>query len=189
MFLFLLGYVVIPIYTIYFVGTTSIVSSNFSSIGSAGDSRFNFIIWGFVLSGYYMIVLGKILSFLKCNVWCYGSSVMALLCFGLTISIPYLPKDYPINAQLHVFFSFAAAGALIAALYLLVISLYKMNEKKYEVYLYILHGIVLVSMVIYKIGSMVTSILEIFFVLATMFFLHSIQMECPLFANKNSLVR
>lgn len=167
MFLSFTAYILIPAYTILFVQGSNWFTTNFSVIGNLIGRQEEFVLWGLMVGIYYFWCLRRIVKRMPQKprgTWLIPLSLV-LLTFAITT--PYLPKDLPLKAFLHIIFAFVAAVCLMACLYLIVWKLYQGDRKTYRPYLIGLTGITLFSSFLLVLAGIVSSALEIFFTIST----------------------
>ena len=171
------AYIIIPVYTILFAWGTNWFTLNFSVLGSLADRKNLFLLWGIIVGAYFYYVLKKIIRTLPRNKKEMVFTTLALLLLGLAVTIPYLPDSKPFHAVLHVFLSFAASISLIISLYLVIWKLTCMNQSVYRPYFFSLIIITVVSVILFFLTGIVSSALEIFFVLSSTFLLHKLYLK------------
>lgn len=167
MLLSLIGYILIPLYTIQFVEGSNWFSTNFSVIGSSIDRKGEFVLWGIMVGIYYFYCLRTLVNRMKRKPKCTFLIPASLLLLTAAITTPYLPEEVPLKSFLHVIFSFVAAVCLLLCLYLVVWQLYQDSKEQYRPYLILLIGITLFSGFLLILVGIVSSALEIFFTIST----------------------
>ena len=90
----------------------------------------------------------------------------AVLSLALGLPVPYLPETYPHLAALHVLFTFSAGISLMAALLLLILS-FGRGDRSRRILLRAWCAIVAVRCILLFSLGMVSSGLEVFLVLST----------------------
>ncbi len=171
------AYIIIPVYTILFAWGTNWFTLNFSILGSLADRKNLFLLWGIIVGAYYYYVLKRIIRTLPRNKKEMVFTTLALLLLGLAVTIPYMPDSQPFHAFLHVFLSFAASISLMISLYLVTWKLNCMNQSVYRPYFMSLMVITVVSVILFFLTGIVSSALEIFFVLSSTFLLHKLYLR------------
>ncbi|MDW2796331.1 hypothetical protein RZO55_01840 [Clostridium boliviensis] len=166
------AYFIIPVYTILFAWGTNWFTLNFSILGSLADRKNLFLLWGIVVGTYFYYVLKRIIRTLPRNKKEKVCTTLALMLLAMAVTIPYLPDTQPFHAVLHVVLSFAASISLLLSLYLVIWKLYCMNQTVYRPYFISLLLITGVSAVLFFLTGIVSTALEIFFVLSSTFLLH-----------------
>lgn len=167
MFLWMITYIVIPVYTILFVQGSNWFTTNFSVIGNIVGRREEFVLWGLIVGIYFFICLEKIISCMVQPPPCKWLLPLAMVLLTCAVTTPYLPEQLPFKSFLHVIFAFTAAVCLMICLFLILWKLYRQNKKQYGPYLAGLTGIVLFSAFLLWAAGIVSSILEIFFTLSS----------------------
>jgi len=170
MILNLTAYVVIPVYTLLFVYGSNWLTSNLSVIGSPPDRQTAFFILGVIIGLYYHTVLRRLLILLPRHRLEKGLLHIALTLLLLAVSTPYLPEHVPLQAFLHLLFAFTASLILLLCLYLIIWKLsrlsdcFKMMLWPYRIFLIF---ITLFSILLLCIAGIISTALEIFFVVTT----------------------
>ena len=159
MFAFLL----LPTYTVLFAGEEWL-STNFSVRAVISPSYYRgFVVWAFLTMGYFYILLIRLALRVPCTPLRRGVFLLTLaacvsLCYG--VFIPYLPRDIPRWAALHVALAAGSCVLLLAAILLLL--LYWREWGMLRVWL-VMNG---AYGILFLWGGMVTSALEVVFVLS-----------------------
>lgn len=167
MFLNFAAYILIPIYTIWFVEGTNWFTTNFSVLGNMFGRSEEFVLWGLMVGIYFFWCLRRIVRMMKekpKGTFLIPASLL-LLTFALTT--PYLPDKLPLKSFLHIIFAFMAAVCLMLCLYLIVWQLYQSNREDYRSYVRCLVFITLFSGFLLVLAGIVSSALEIFFTIST----------------------
>nr|WP_314462568.1 hypothetical protein [uncultured Clostridium sp.] len=176
-FLTITAYIIIPVYTVLFAWGTNWFTLNFSVLGSLADRKNLFLLWGIIVGTYFYYVLKRIIRTLPRNKKETVFTTSALLLLALAVTTPYLPDSQPFHAVLHVFLSFAASISLMISLYLVIWKLYCMNQAVYRTYFMSLLIITAVCVALFFLTGIVSSALEIFFVLSSTFLLHKLYLK------------
>lgn len=167
MFLWFITYIFIPAYTIFFVQDSNWFTTNFSVIGNNIGRQEEFVLWGLTVGIYFYWHLRKIVFQMQLppkGMWLIPLS-LALLTFAITT--PYLPEQFPLRSFLHVIFAFTAAVCMTICMILIIWNLFQLKPKKYRPYLFGLTGIVMISILLLLLTGIVSSALEIFFVISS----------------------
>lgn len=170
MLLSVVAYAVIPIYTLMFVSGTNWFTSNLSVIGSWPGRRMSFFVLGIIIGVYYLVVLKRLLSCLPRHPL---ESLLLYTAFSLlvlAVTTPYLPESVPFQAFLHVVFAFGSSVLLALCLCLILWRLSGLSlaaRRTLRPYRQGLTAILAVSALLLMIAGIVSSALEIFFVIAT----------------------
>lgn len=167
MFLGFTAYILIPLYTIWFVQGSNWFTTNFSVIGNLFGRKEEFVLWGLIVGIYFFWCLRRIVRLMPekpQGAWLITTSLV-LLVFAITT--PYLPEELPLKAFLHIVFAFVAAVCLMICLYLIVWRLYRRDKEAYRPYLAGLAGITLFSAFLLVLAGIVSSALEIFFTISS----------------------
>ncbi|MDK2965852.1 hypothetical protein [Lacrimispora sp.] len=170
-FLTITAYFIIPVYTILFAWGTNWFTLNFSILGSLADRKNLFLLWGIIVGTYFYYVLKRIIRTLPRNKKEKAFTTLALMLLALAVTTPYLPDTQPFHAVLHVVLSFAASISLLLSLFLMIWKLYCMNRTAYRLYFVSLLLITAVCAVLFFLTGIVSTALEIFFVLSSTFLL------------------
>lgn len=165
------AYFIIPIYTILFAWGTDWFSLNFSVLGNISSRKNLFLLWGIIIGTYFYYILKRIISGLPRNRKETVMSITALLLLVLAVITPYLPDSQPLHAVFHVILSFLASISLLICLYMIVWKLYCMNQDVYRPYLHCLMVITVFSAFLFFLTGIVSTVLEIFFILSCTFLL------------------
>ena len=165
------AYFIIPIYTILFAWGTDWFSLNFSVLGNISSRKNLFLLWGIIIVTYFYYILKRIISGLPRNRKETVMSITALLLLVLAVITPYLPDSQPLHAVFHVILSFLASISLLICLYMIVWKLYCMNQEVYRPYLHCLLVITVLSAFLFFLTGIVSTVLEIFFILSCTFLL------------------
>jgi hypothetical protein len=160
----------LPAYTLLFADSVTWIRTNFSVRAVTGLGHYRaLLLWGLLLSVYYGILLGRMAMILprsRMRVMEFLLLGAALLSLTLGLPIPYLPETYPHLADLHVLFTFSAGISLLAALLLLILA-FQRGDRGGRILLRIWCAIVAVSCTLLLSLGMVSSGLEVFLVLST----------------------
>lgn len=170
MLLSCIAYAVIPIYTLLFVRGTNWFTSNLSVIGSFPSRRTAFFCLGAIIGLYYYEVLKKLLIYLPRHLWENRLLSAALLLLLLAVATPYLPDSVPVQAFLHVAFAFVSSVLLALCLFLILWRLSALSPSARQFlrpYRISMVGITVISAVLLVIAGIISSALEIFFIIAT----------------------
>ena len=165
------AYFIIPIYTILFAWGTDWFSLNFSVLGNISSRKNLFLLWGIIIGTYFYYILKRIISGLPRNRKETVMSITALLLLVLAVITPYLPDSQPLHAVFHVILSFLGSIYLLMCLYMIVWQLYCLIEEVYGPYLHCLLVITVLSAFLFFLTGIVSTVLEIFFILSCTFLL------------------
>ena len=170
MILDLTAYVIIPIYTLVFVNGTNWLTSNLSVIGSFPTRQSAFFVLGIIIGFYYHTVLRRLLAPLPNRRLEYRLLHIALVLIILAVSIPYLPDSVPLQSFLHLVFAFVASLMLLLCLYLTIWKLSRLSDQLQLIlrpYRILLIFITLFSVLLLCIAGIISTALEVFFVITT----------------------
>lgn len=173
MLLKLAAYAIIPVYTVIFVSGTDWLELNFTSLGNALGRREAFVLWGIIYSLYALYAFKAVIATRLERVTLYLS--LSLLMLG--IATPYFPERWPLQATLHVWFSFSAAVVITVCLGSVVLRIYRQNREKHRGYLLWYAANIAVSSVLFTQMGMVSSALEMFFSLSLVFMLERMRQD------------
>ncbi|PJJ29006.1 hypothetical protein [Lacrimispora celerecrescens] len=165
------AYFIIPIYTILFAWGTNWFTLNFSVLGNLSSRKNLFLLWGIIIGTYFYYILKRIISGLPRNRKETVMSITALLLLVLAVITPYLPDSQPLHAVFHVILSFLASISLLICLYMIVWKLYCMNQEVYRPYWHCLLVITVLSAFLFFLTGIVSTVLEIFFILSCTYLL------------------
>ncbi|HBE85682.1 MAG TPA: hypothetical protein DDW53_10050 [Lachnoclostridium sp.] len=165
------AYFIIPIYTILFAWGTNWFTLNFSVLGNLSSRKNLFLLWGIIIGTYFYYILKRIISGLPRNRKETVMSITALLLLVLAVITPYLPDSQPLHAVFHVILSFLASISLLICLYMIVWKLYCMNQEVYRHYWHCLLVITVLSAFLFFLTGIVSTVLEIFFILSCTYLL------------------
>lgn len=182
MLLSLTAYALIPLYTLMFVSGTNWFTSNLSVIGSWPDRRMAFFFLGIIIGLYYLVVLRRLLSCLPRHNWETGILYAAFLLLLFAITTPYLPDSVPLQAFLHVVFAFSASVLLALCLYLILWRLSALSQASRRFlrpYRFSMTVITAVSAILLVIAGIISSALEIFFIIATTILVQKLYSRYP----------
>lgn len=160
------AYIIIPIYTLLFAWGTDWFTTNFSVLGNLYGRKNIFLLWGIIVGTYFYCVLKRVICSLPRNEKEKAFSIAALFFLTFGVLTPYLPEAQPFQSVLHVVLSFMASFLLLICLYMVIWKLYCMNQAEYRPYLICMMGITMISAVLLIISGIVSTALEIFFILS-----------------------
>jgi hypothetical protein len=160
------AYIIIPIYTLLFAWGTDWFTTNFSVLGNLYGRKNIFLLWGIIVGTYFYCVLKRVICNLPRNEKEKAFSIAALFFLTFGVLTPYLPEAQPFQSVLHVVLSFMASFSLLICLYMVIWKLYCMNQAEYRPYLICMMGITMISAVLLIISGIVSTALEIFFILS-----------------------
>lgn len=171
MLLSLIGYGIIPVFTVLFAYNSDLFTSNFSVISQISNRRVALLIWGVLIGFYFYYLLKKILLTIpnnhneKCLITISGLFLLAAL------YTPYAPDQYPFQAALHVLLACTAALLFVICLYMIILKLYYRKRVLYRPYTIALLAITAISIILIFSTGIISSALEIFFVISSSVFL------------------
>lgn len=171
------AYLIIPVYTLLFAWKTDWFSMNFSVLGNLSSRKNLFLLWGIIVGIYFYYVLENIIKRLPRNKKEKTVSKTALFFLSLAVLTPYLPDAHPFPAVLHVVFSFLTSVFLIICLYMVIWKLYCMNQAVYRNFFICLNGITALSFLLFHLAGIVSTALEVFFVLSCTFLLQKLYLK------------
>ena len=164
------AYIVIPIYTILFVSGTNWFTSNLSVIGNWPSRQTAFFLLGLIIGLYYHCILERLLSHIprhrRESFLLHAAFVLLLF----AVTTPYLPSQVPFQSFLHVVFAFVSSLLLLLCLYL---TLWKLSSLSQSVrtflhpYRCFLVFITVFSGILLLIAGIISTALELFFILST----------------------
>ena len=170
----LLTYVVLPIYTVLLAAGYNWFTFNFSVIGYSLGRRDAFLFWGLLVGICYGRTLSSISgSLTRLHLLSARGQTLFKVFIPLDLFIvfcavttPYLPQVFPLKAILHILF--AAAAAILLLLFLTGLT-WRLSRKdpKCSPSFYCCLAIAAVSVLLFLLAGIVSSSLEIFFTLST----------------------
>lgn len=158
-----------------FAGSRAWFSTNFSVLAVASPESYRgFLIWAVLTMGYFYVLLIRLALAVSCaplRRTVFLLTLSACLSLSYSVFIPYLPQELPRWAALHVFLAAGSCVLLLAALLLLLV--YWRYQGLLRVWLAIngCYG------VLFLWGGMVTSALEVFFVLSAELLLRNLWLK------------
>lgn len=165
----------LPTYTVLFAGREAWFSTNFSVRAVFGPDFYRaFLLWGILAGGYFYVLLTALavrvrIRGLRLSVHLLAMSACPVLGYALTI--PYLPREFPRWAHIHVLCAAASCVLVMGAAFLLVV--YARSRR----YLLIWCAIVAGSGALFLCAGMVTSALEVFFTLSAALLLRDMWLD------------
>lgn len=166
MFFDLCAYIIIPLYTIAFVRNTNWFTTNFSVISSYHGRQAAFWIWGFLIGSYFYYSLKKVIQILPRSKKETALAAASMTLLALAVCTPYLPGEFPFRSFLHVVSAFTSAVLFLLCLFLTTWSFYRRDRPGYRSYMTGLWGIAAGSLFLLWAAGIVSSALEIFFVVS-----------------------
>ncbi len=139
-------------------------SSNFSVLAVVSPGAYRkFVFWGVLSVGYFYVLLTRLALRVPCP-WVrrsvFALALTACVSLGYAMLIPYLPDQIPDWAKLHVLLAAGSCVVLLAALLILLV--YWRNGRLLKLWL----ALNLCYGILFLLGGMVTSTLEVFFTLS-----------------------
>lgn len=163
MLLNLITYFILPVYTLLFIRGSHLFNSNFSVHGNLPCNQLEFLIWGILNGLYFYILIKRILKYIgKVKKETIILNITGILLF-MAVTTPYLPSQVPFRSFLHIVFAFVSALLLLLELYMIVWKLYRQNRYDFRIYLYSLHYITAISLLLLILVGIVSTALEFFF--------------------------
>ena len=157
----------IPLYTLLFTHDTRWFTTNFSGIAAARDQRHGFFLWGMLVAVYLLCVLLPVMAALPRPLWPRLCLLGGFLLLLSAVVLPYTPDELPKIADLHVICAFTASCLLVLSLFLLLLQKARQDRQRYWDCMKWLGVTVLLSLVLFAMVGIISSALEIFFVLST----------------------
>lgn len=157
----------IPLYTLLFTHDTRWFTTNFSVIAAARDQRHGFFLWGMLVGVYLPCVLLPVMAALPRPLWPRLCLLGGFLLLLSAVVLPYTPDELPKIADLHVICAFTASCLLVLSLFLLLLQKARQDRQRYWDCMKWLGVTVLLSLVLFAMVGIISSALEIFFVLST----------------------
>ena len=157
----------IPGLTILLASRGSWSDTNLSVLGSMLENKLFMAVWGLAVGSYccaYMLYLFRIGRY-------RGDSARALMGFSavfffLSFIVPYMPKEYPLEAALHVFFAFFSTILFVAGLICFLRFVSRKDRAKFLRAWYVLWLLAGCALVFLALAGFITSFLEVFIVLS-----------------------
>lgn len=164
----------IPAYTLLFAGGEHWLDTNFSVLALLGTGQFwGFVLWGTLLAAYFLVMLTLICRTLEKCVGVVCVAALACLCLAGSMLLPYLPEHFPKAAQAHIMLAFSACVLLMLALLLVLVRCCRISRT----YRGLLRGwaaIAAGSVALFGTAGMVSSALEIWFVITATLLVRSL---------------
>ena len=157
----------IPLYTLLFTHDTRWFTTNFSVIAAARDQRHGFLLWGMLVGVFLLCVLLPVMAALPRPLWPRLCLLGGFLLPLSAVVLPYTPDELPKIADLHVICAFTASCLLVLSLFLLLLQKARQDRQRYWDCMKWLGVTVLLSLVLFAMVGIISSALEIFFVLST----------------------
>jgi len=178
----LFAFYLLPAYTLLFAGSITWFGTNFSVIAVTGEDHYRgFFLWGVLAGSYFLFVLLDICSTLpglRLKLLLGLLAALAVICLGAALFVPYLPRLAPRWADLHVVLAFSACALLMAALLAVILALRRRGIGKSLLPAW--WGIVLVCAALFLLCGIISSALEIFFILSAAHLARSLWRRCHL---------
>ena len=166
----------LPVYTLLFAGSREWLGTNFSVRAVLGEDYYRgFLLWGLLAGGYFFVMTTRLALALR-GVWMrlfvHMLTLTACLSLAYSVAIPYLPKYLPRWADLHVALASGSCVLFMAALLALLVSW----RRRAGCRLFWLGwwAIVLGSGLLFALGGMVTTALEVFFTISAALFVRKL---------------
>lgn len=164
----------IPAYTLLFAGGKHWLDTNFSVLALLGTGQFwGFVLWGTLLAAYFLVMLTLICRTLEGCTWVVCAGTLACLCLAGAMLLPYLPEHFPKAAQAHILLAFSACVLLMLALLMILIRCCRIS-RKYRELIWVWAAIAAGSGILLGTVGMVSSALEIWFVITTALLIRSL---------------
>lgn len=161
----------IPAYTLLFAGSITWFDTNFSVLAVTGQDHYRgFFLWGLLSGLFFLVLMLRIIHRLP-GFWgklpLYLLTWLAVDALGYALMIPYLPENWPAYAELHVALAGGACVLMMVTMLLVLMRYLSLDKAKWTGCMLAWMGIVAGSAIIFVIGGMVTSALEVFFTITT----------------------
>ena len=159
----------LPAYTLLFAGSNGWFDTNFSVLAVGGLEQYqSFVLWSLVTAVYFGVLLIQVMAVLsptrRLAVRVLLGAALFQLIFG--VLLPYLPEQFPRLSTVHIMLCFSTSVFMMAALLVTILELYQRERERYRS---VMHGwwrIVVGSGILFFLAGMVSSALEIYFVLS-----------------------
>ena len=177
----LFGCFLIPAYTLLFAGSITWFGTNFSVIAVTGRDHYRgFFLWGLLAGSFFLVVMVRVIHRLP-GFWgklpLYVLTWLAVAALAYTLMIPYLPENWPGYAALHVVLAAGSCVLLMVDMLLVLLRRCVRDWKGWRGCLLAWAGIALGSGLIFLMGGMVTSALEVFFTITATLLLRSMYLR------------
>lgn len=159
----------LPAYTLLFAGYEEWFRTNFSVLAVSGSKYYrSFLIWAVVTAIYFGVLLILLTEYLSARCRWRVLTLLGAALVSLTIGVPlpYLPDRYPELSKLHIFLCFTTGVWMMAALLMIILGQRRRNRDRYAPILRQWWYIVLGSGILFLVSGMVSSAMEIYFVLS-----------------------
>ena len=159
----------LPAYTLLFAGSSGWFDTNFSVLAVSGPERYqSFLLWGVVTAGYFGVLLIRVIVALSPARRIAVRILLGAALFQLMLGIllPYLPERFPRLSTVHIVLCFSTSVSVMSALLVTILELYRRERERYLPVLRCWWRIVVGSGILFFLAGMVSSALEIYFVLS-----------------------
>lgn len=162
----------LPAYTLLFAGGGGWFRTNFSVLAVSGAEYYwSFLLWGLVTAIYFGAILVQLTNGLSVKRRWSVLALMggALVSLILGIPLPYLPDRFPELSKMHIFLCFTTGVWLMAALLVIILGQRQRNRVCGTFMLCRWWYTAVGSGILFSISGMVSSAMEIYFVLSAAF--------------------
>jgi hypothetical protein len=174
MFLDVICYCIIPISTIWFSYHSNWFTSNFSVISQLPNRQIFFLLWAALINFCFYFLIKRILNVVPNHRQEKNLLIVIMIFLFLTTQLPYQPLTLPFQSLLHVCFAWITAALFTFCLYRIIFKLYYRKKDLYRSYAIALTVITCICILLFFMTGIVSSALEIFFVLSCTFLLKSL---------------
>ena len=168
----LMAYVILPVYTVLFAHGYNWITENFTVLANWFDRKAAFVGWALLVGIYFAVALGRLIQWLRAGRWAKVLLVLDLASLAVAVCLPYLPKEFPSEAELHVGFSFLTAILLGVQLLWITGRFCYLRKGGWIRYYGVLAVICLLGVILVRSIGHVSSLVEVFFSIATVLFSH-----------------
>lgn len=160
---------ILPCHTLLFAGDGGWLEHNFSVLAVAGPERYrSFCWWGMLNCGYFSaVMLSLSASFPGIHRWgLTGLTALSCGCLGSGLLVPYLPEAVPELGEAHILLTFSSCVGLMGAVLWTILLCRRGERAGYRPLLWGWWGILGGSALLFGLGGMVSTALEVFFALS-----------------------
>lgn len=160
------GCFIIPAYTLLFTHDTHWFTTNFSVIGAFRDRRNAFLVWGVLIGCYLLCLLMPVILTLSKRLGAVSCLLVGFFLLLTAVVLPYVPDLLPKISDLHIICAFTASALLVLSLFFIIWSKIRREGCRYLECMKWLGITIALSGVLFSMVGIVSSALEIWFVLS-----------------------
>ena len=156
---------VIPAVTLWLFRGYGWFTANFSVIGNMFRRKEVFVLWAAVVGIYFFFSLRQLIGKMPGKVRGSFLVPLAVVLLFLGVTTPYLPQEFPLKAAVHIVLAMAASACLVTFLGLFFRQMKAYMPERAGRCLWGLGIIVAGSGILFLAAGIISSAMEIFFVL------------------------